>query len=287
MPQVVQEEAEEIVLPKKVTARLLFTVAMFVVQPGFADEARLQRGKQVFELANCFSCHSDLDNDGAPLAGGRELKTPFGVFVTPNITPDVQTGIGGWSEDQFIAALSAGLSPGGEHYYPAFPYSAYRSMTRQDMRDLYAYLMTLEAVRQPNRPHRLKWFVSRKLMGMWNATNHYLNPPLTPAQQLERGRYIVEALGHCGECHTPRNALGMLVRERYLQGNAELDAPDISATGDWREWSRSERREFFREGLYPDGDYVGGHMTDVIDNSAQYWSDDDLDAVIAYLLALK
>jgi mono/diheme cytochrome c family protein len=272
----------------KAPVRLALLIAIFYGQASVADEAQRLRGQMIFELANCYSCHSDVDNDGKPLAGGRELKTSFGVFVTPNITPDVETGIGGWSEQQFIEALSEGLSPAGEHYFPAFPYTAYRSMTRQDMRDLFAYLSSLEPVNQANRPHRLKWFVSKKLMGLWNLINGYLNPPLSTAQQRNRGDYIVNALGHCGECHSPRNSLGMLERSRHLQGNAELDAPNITPSGKngIADWSDDELTEFFRDGLYPDGDYVGGHMTDVIDNSSQKWSDNDLNAVIRYLRSL-
>ncbi len=259
---------------------------LFIASSVYADEASIARGKRLFVLANCYSCHTDSDNEGKPLAGGRELKTPFGVFVTPNITPDAETGIGGWSVQQFIDALSKGLSPSGDHYFPVFPYTAYSAMRRRDMRDLYDYLMTRPAVTQRNPPHRLKWFVSRHLMGVWKRLNRWQNPPRVNA---DRGAYIVNALAHCGECHTPRNALGILDNSRYLKGNEQLEAPDISAANrdGIRQWSDDELKEFFSDGLYPDGDYVGGEMAEVIDQSSQNWSEQDLNAVTGYLRRVK
>ncbi len=258
-------------------------------QPALATQQdTLARGQRIFILANCFSCHTDSENDGQPLAGGRELKTPFGVFVTPNITPDPSSGIGDWTEQQFLLALGEGLSPTGEHYFPSFPYTAYQSMTRRDMRDLYAYLMSRQPVVQDNPPHRLQWFVSRYLLGGWKAVNRWLNPRLTAEQQADRGYYLRAALGHCQECHTPRNMLGMLDRERDLQGNEMLEAPDLTPRNQQgiADWSDDELEEFLRDGLYPDGDYVGGHMADVVEHSTQHWSEQDMAALIASLRAI-
>jgi len=214
------------------------------------------------------------------------LKTPFGVFVTPNITPDPATGIGRWSEQQFIDALKGGVSPNGDHYFPVFPYPSYDAMRRQDMQDLYRYLKSRPAVHQRNPPHRLKWFVSRHLMGAWKALNRWCNPPRVNA---DRGAYIINAQAHCGECHTPRNALGILDNTRYLKGNEQLEAPDITASNlqGISQWSDDELREFFTDSLYPDGDYVGGEMTEVIENSSQYWRTQDLNSVIGALRRLK
>lgn len=265
---------------------LCLAVLLFIFSNATLAGGDSARGEKIFQLANCYSCHTDVDNDGPALAGGRELSTPFGVFVTPNITADDKTGIGRWSEQQFIDALTKGLSPSGDYYFPAFPYTAYQHMTLQDIRDLRAYLYRLPAVTKRTAAHRLKWFVKRPLVGLWQWLNARLNPPVQPQS---RGQYIVQALGHCGECHTPRNRLGILDASRKLQGNEALEAPDLTAhnRSGIVQWSDNELIEFMRDGLYPDGDYVGGEMTEVVENSMTHWSPQDMQAVIGYLRSLK
>ncbi len=244
------------------------------------EDQGLERGRYLFQAANCLSCHTDFDNSGAPLAGGRELKTPFGSFYTPNITPDPETGIGGWSDDDFVRALSEGVSPSGEHYYPSFPWTAYRGMSRDDMLALKRYLFTLPAVKRKNRPHKLKWYLGRPLLGFWKWLNH--GRDTYPGASATRGAYLVNVLGHCQECHSPRNALGILDLDRAFKGNPELEAPDISASG-LEDWSDEELADLFSDGMLPDGDFVSDKMAEVVDYATSKWTEADRRLVIDYL----
>ncbi|HEY5598718.1 MAG TPA: cytochrome c, partial [Kiloniellales bacterium] len=172
------------------------------------------RGAYVFRAAGCYACHTDSKNKGAPLAGGRALVTPFGTFYTPNITPDPATGIGAWPVADLARALREGLAPDGSHFYPAFPYTSYTGMIDQDVGDLRAYLMAQPPVVQANRPHELYLpFRLRALVSVWKwlfFTPGRLAEEPTRDAAWNRGAYLVQALGHCGECHTPRDALGGL-----------------------------------------------------------------------------
>jgi mono/diheme cytochrome c family protein len=253
-----------------------------VVASVSAAEADIEKGRYIFQLANCYACHTDTENDGRPLAGGRALETEFGSFFTPNITADKETGIGNWSDEQFIQALTRGVAPDGRHYYPSFPYLSYRNMTKTDMLALKAYLFSQPAVHQQNKPHQLKWYMSQYSLAVWKFLNERLTGPL--AKDRSRGSYLVDTLGHCNECHTPRNFLGMLQMDKRLQGNRALSAPEIlptkSGIGDW---SDEELTDLFQYGELPDGDYVSDHMAEVVDYSTSKWHNDDLQAVIKYL----
>lgn len=250
------------------------------------DKALIERGRYVFQAANCLSCHTDFDNDGKPLAGGRELKTPFGSFVTPNITPDPETGIGDWSDKDFIRALTEGVSPEGEHYYPSFPWTAYRGMKHDDLIALKRYLDQLEPVRQKNPPHRLKWFVQRWTLGPWKWLNH--DKKDYPGTNPDRGAYLVNVLGHCQECHSPRDAIGRLRLDRSFRGNPDLEAPNIRNSDDGiGDWSDDELNDLFTDGMLPDGDYVSSKMAEVVDYATSNWSEEDRKAVIRYLRSLK
>ena len=248
------------------------------------DRTDIEKGRYLFQAANCYACHTDVDSDGAPLAGGRALESEYGIFYSPNITPDKETGIGIWSEEDFIRAMTQGVSPDGRHYYPSFPYLSYRNMDREDILAIKAYLFSQPAVSQLNRPHELEWYLSRPTLRLWKMLNDLVATPVT--HDGSRGSYLVDVLGHCNECHTPRNMFGMLKMQNRLQGNEELSAPDISASqdgiGDWR---TEELADLFRYGELPDGDYVAGHMGEVVDNSTSKWADKDLEAVIEFLLA--
>jgi mono/diheme cytochrome c family protein len=247
------------------------------------DSAALEKGRYLFDAANCYACHTDVDNDGPPLAGGRALKTEFGTFYSPNITPDKATAIGNWSDEDFIRALTEGVAPDGLHYYPSFPYLSYQSMTTNDILAIKAYLFNQPAVSKKNRSHELNWYLSQFSLRLWKILNEYIATPVT--HEGSRGSYLVDVLGHCNECHTPRNMLGMLKMHNRLQGNEDLSAPDISTSkdgiGDWR---KQELVDLFKYGELPDGDYVADHMGEVVDNSTSKWTDQDLNAVIDYLL---
>jgi mono/diheme cytochrome c family protein len=247
------------------------------------DPAIVEKGRYLFNAANCYSCHTDVDNDGTPLAGGRALETEFGIFYSPNITPDKVSGIGNWRDEDFIRALTRGIAPDGRHYYPSFPYLSYRNMSREDMLAIKAFLNSQPAVSQQNKPHRLKWYLSQFSLRTWKILNELIATPVT--HDGSRGSYLVDVLGHCNECHTPRNIVGMLKMQNRLQGNADLSAPNISASKDGiGKWRKQELADLFEYGELPDGDYVADHMGEVVDNSTSKWADEDLEAVIDYLL---
>lgn len=260
-----------------------------------ADDAR-QQGEYLFRAAGCAHCHTDEKNHGAPLAGGRALPTPFGIFYTSNITPDPNTGIGRWSEADFMRALREGTSPQGEHYYPAFPYASYTFLTDADRRAIWKYLSGRQPVRQANKPHDLPWYLrTRATLRVWKML--FFKPgPLQPrpdqSSSWNRGAYLVKAVAHCGECHTPRNLLGGLKESRYLAGNHDgVDGAIVpNITPDRKTgiggWTQSDLVDYLKTGATPDGDYAGDVMADVIDNSTAPLTDSDRRAIAMYVLSL-
>lgn len=254
------------------------------------------RGAYVFAAAGCYACHTDVKNKGAPLAGGRALATPFGTFYSPNITPDPEHGIGAWSDRDFLRAVRAGLAPDGGHYYPVFPYASYSGMSDRDALDLKAYLFAQPPVAQANRAHEADFpFGFRFLIGLWKAL--FFEPArFAPAPDRDetwnRGAYLVRHLGHCAECHSPRNSLGAVDGERELAGNPAgpdgKKVPNITphrkeGIGGWRE---SDITFFLKTGFLPDGDVAGGAMAEVIEHGTSRLSDADRAAIVAYLRAL-
>ena len=273
---------------------LTLLAAVTVATPVIAQSGDAERGAYMLAAAGCVACHT-VPKDGAFLAGGRELKTDFGSFFTPNITPDPETGIGNWSNEDFIRAMKKGVSPDGGRYYPTFPYTSYKRMTRQDMLDLKAYLDTVPPVRNAVPDHDLAFpFGIRASMMGWQLlffddTPFEADP--TQSDAWNRGAYLVNGPGHCGECHTPRNLLGVVDSGRPLAGNAngpEGDAvpnitPHSSGIGGW---SEDDIVSMLEVGLLPDGDFAGGAMTDVIEESTSKLSEDDRKAIASYLLSL-
>jgi mono/diheme cytochrome c family protein len=258
---------------------------------GLVGEA--DSGELVFWAAGCASCHAAEDATGQArliLSGGQRFASDFGTFVAPNISPDPTHGIGDWTFPQFVTALQEGISPEGEHYYAAFPYPAYRLATRQDLADLWAFWQTLPASDQANQPHELGFpFSIRRTVGVWNLVN--LNDDFVVTADLipeaARGRYLAEALAHCGECHTPRTALGGLDRAAWLTG-----APNPTGSGtippltpDELSWSEAEIAAYLNDGFTPSFDSAGGHMVSVIHNMSQLPAADRF-AIAAYLKAL-
>ncbi len=199
-----------------------------ITPPTVAVTGDAERGAYVLRMGGCVTCHTDSKNGGAFLAGGRALATPFGTFYPPNLTPDPDTGIGGWTTGEFVQALTEGVSPEGYDYYPAFPYTSYANMTVQDLADLKAYLDTVEPVANPVPPHDLDFpFNFRFLLKPWKAMffhAHGIEPDPSRSEAWNRGNYLVNGPGHCGECHTPRNWLGASERSRFLAGTR--DGPD-------------------------------------------------------------
>lgn len=248
------------------------------------------RGARVFYAGGCASCHAAADATGEAklvLAGGQSFPSPFGTFIAPNISPDPQNGIGGWSALDLANAMMRGVSPEGGHYYPVFPYASYVHAELQDIADLHAFLMTLPPVTTPSAPHQVGFpFNIRRLLGGWKALflneSWVIDGDLTDPQK--RGRYLAEGLGHCAECHTPRNALGGLERGRWLVGGpvpgGKGNFPNITPAK--LKWSEAEVIEYLTSGFTPDFDSAGGHMALVVENTAQL-PPEDRAAIAAYL----
>ncbi|WP_192183431.1 c-type cytochrome [Mesorhizobium amorphae] len=265
-----------------------------VAQLGPGDVAR---GKRIFYAGGCTSCHAKPGSQGEArlqLAGGLQLKTPFGIFVPPNISQDAKDGIGAWSEEDLANAMLKGVSPGGEHFYPAFPYASYARMKPSDIADLYAFLKTLPAVAGKAPGHTLGFpFNIRRGIGLWKLL--YLSPqPVialaegTPDKVME-GRYLVEGPGHCGECHTPRDLAGGTKKAEWLAGATAAEGsgivPNITpGEGGIGDWSEADIANYLETGFTPDFDSVGGAMVDVQRNIAQL-TPEDRAAVAAYLKA--
>lgn len=248
------------------------------------------RGETVFWAGGCASCHAAPGATGDArlvLAGGLAFKTGFGTFHAPNISPDPAQGIGSWTAVDLDSAMRHGTSPEGEHFYPAFPYTSYIHATPQDVADLHAFLMALPASPQPNLPQDLGFpFNQRILLGGWKllflSDRWVVDGELTPAQT--RGRYLVEGLGHCSECHTPRNMLGARDRSRWLAGAPNPDGPGRipNITPGKLTWSEADIAEYLLSGFTPDFDVVGGSMVDVVANTSRL-PPEDRAAIAAYL----
>ena len=279
-----------------VLAGAMLAGASPAVEPDPASPEPAARGAYILRAAGCATCHTDVANGGAFLAGGRYLSSPWGAIAVPNITPDPETGIGGWSDEDFVRALRDGKSPTGRTYYPAFPYTAYTGMRREDMLDLKAYLDTVEPVVAANKPHRLRFpFSVRLALHPWRWLFFERGPAAPdPAldERLARGRYLVESLGHCAACHTPRNMLGASKRARHLAGSrygpGGLSVPNITPDAETGigSWSEVDLVFFLRTGFTPAGDDVQGEMREAIDDGLRHLTQEDLEAMAAYLKAL-
>lgn len=248
------------------------------------------RGAAVFAVAGCASCHTapDAAYSLTPvLAGGQRFVSDFGTFLAPNISPDPVAGIGDWTDAQIITAAMRGVTPESAHLFPAFPYDAYAKATPQDMADLVAFWRTLPAADTPSQPHEVAFpFSIRRAVGLWKllfrSDEFVIQGDLNAEER--RGRYLVEALGHCTECHTPRNALGGLQRDQWLAGapnpSGEGRIPNI--TPGVLTWTEREIAEFLKSGFTPDFDTAGGEMAEVVKNTAQL-TDEDREAIAAYV----
>jgi mono/diheme cytochrome c family protein len=248
-----------------------------------------KRGEYLSKAGGCLGCHTEERKDATPYAGGRALKTPFGTFYGPNITPHPQAGIGGWTFANFQRALREGESPDGAHFFPAFPYASFTHIADADLRDLWAYLRSLKPSPQPSKPHELGFpFNLRVALWGWKwlffAPGEF-KPDKSKTAQVNRGAYLAVALGHCGECHTPRNPFGGSKTHRYLAG-AKLgegtSAPNLTPTR-LKKYGDSELKDILSSGLFADGDVMGDTMSEVVRNTTSQLTAADLDALIAYL----
>ena len=250
------------------------------------DPEAIARGAYIYNAGGCGACHQP-EGTNAPV-GGYEIKVkePFpSTFHVPNITPDPETGIAGWTGKDFLLALKHGRKPGGGFYFPAFPYRSYQAMTDQDVLDVGAYLMSLPPVKNEVPPHELPSWQFSWMMAGWNllANNMEGKEPAIPADnaQVQRGAYLARALGHCGECHTPRNGLGIMQRNHEYAGIKDV-APDIDAAGIGH-WTTDDFVGLLQFGITADFEYVGGEMADVVEHTALLTDEDRL-AYAAFFL---
>jgi mono/diheme cytochrome c family protein len=248
----------------------------------------IERGRYLAIAADCAACHTK--SGGKPYAGGVALDTPFGTLIGPNITPDPEAGIGAWTDDEFVAALRNGRGRGGIRLYPAMPYPAYTKMTRDDALAIRAYLQTVEPAPDKIDPNQLPFpFRIRSTMIVWNALNFTpgrLQADPTKSAQWNRGRYLVDALSHCGTCHTPKTIMGADKNSAYLKGGVLQDwfAPNITAD-DRRgigRWSVADLVTYLKTGANPDA-VATGDMSEEIVHSSSNMTDDDLNAIAVYL----
>ena len=256
-------------------------------QPLKSSAEQIARGKYLAVAGDCAACHTAAG--GAPMAGGAPLESPFGVLFGTNITPHPEHGIGRWNADDFYAAMHDGSAPGGRQLYPAMPYTSYRAMPREDVDAVFAYLMQLPAVAQPNREANLK-FPYNVRFGVWFWKLLFLKdelPAATPGQSADwqRGRYMADVLGHCGECHTPRGWLGQMKGGETWKG-AQIGhwlAPDITPQGlASRGWTEPDLAAFMKTGIAPQGSaFAEMHL--VVWLSTQHLNEADIRVMLRYI----
>ncbi|GJM12937.1 MAG: diheme cytochrome c-type [Pseudohongiella sp.] len=271
---------------------VLLSVALILfLPPSVSDSAQLsdsqeaiERGEYLVTAGGCISCHRG-EEDEESFVGGLALETDFGTFYAPNITPDIETGIGNWIAEDFLLALKHGRTPSGSFYYPAFPYRAYAGLTDQDVMDIGSYLMSLEPKSNAVPEAQTPVWLNRWAMAGWNLMADFSEADAEDFtdELIARGAYLARNLGHCSECHTPRNSLGILDANREFAGatlgEEVIEAIDAEAMN---EWTAEEFDLFLLIGLKPDGDFAGGDMNDVIEHNTSRISDEDRSALAAF-----
>jgi mono/diheme cytochrome c family protein len=276
--------------------RILAVMLLLVASAAWgADRDSVARGKYLYDASGCAGCHGGGKDGGAP-SGGLGLDTPFGRFYAPNITPDKAYGIGAWSEAEFHDAVRRGVGPGGEYLFPVFPFTAFTGMTDRDVDDLYAYLTSLKPVPQPDKPHQPKPpFGWRPLLFFWRALFFRSGPvELDPTKDADwnRGNYLVHAVVHCEECHTPRNPLGALEHGRAFSGNVAgpdgQNAPNITPDMETGigSWSLADIETLLKTGMTPESDMVGSGMKSVVRGTSKL-TDADRHAIAVYLKSVR
>ena len=276
-------------------------VFWWVTQPTRIDSNQIvnltgdaDKGARVFYAGGCASCHAAPNAEGDAklvLAGGKSFPSPFGTFFAPNISPG-ENGLAGWNAEDLANAMIHGTSPDGSHYFPAFPYTSYARTDLQDIVDLKAYLDTLPVSDQANQPHDVPFpFNIRRSLGGWKFLFAGRGPVIDVGddEQLALGQYLVEGLGHCGECHTSRNFLGGLRMNRWLAGGPNPDGPgripNITPHETGLTWSNADIEEYLFSGFTPEFDVAGGQMADVVQNTGNL-TPEDRAAMAAYLKAV-
>ena len=249
-------------------------------------DALYKKGEQVFRAGDCAACHSSPQS-GAELAGGLPMVTPMGTLYGTNISPSKEHGIGNWSADDLYRAVAAGMAPGRKNLYPAMPYASYHQITRADVDALWVWLMKQPAVEVPNSPNQMHFpFNIRPAVAMWNVLNRPSAQPFDPAlDEMARGKYLVDVLGHCAECHSPRTKTYAMDRSRHLEGNVIEGAYAPALTPEAlraRGWNKEDLVQFLRTGVSRQGVMTFG-MAPVLDHSTSHMPETDLKAMAAYL----
>lgn len=258
-----------------------------------ATTQAINRGEYLARAGDCVACHTTAN--GKAFAGGRPMPTPFGALFVPNITPDDETGIGKWNADEFYRMMHTGVSRDGTLLYPAMPFASYTKVTRIDSDAIYAYLMSVTPVKQPNRPHELKFpFNNRDLLLGWRTLYFKEGEFVPDAKQSadwNRGAYLVQGLGHCAMCHTAINALGGSSESKAFEGgmipNQNWYAPSLTSNREagLGNWEIKDIADLLQVGMSHRGTTFGP-MAEVVYNSLQYLSDEDVSAMAVYLKAL-
>ncbi|MDK2375779.1 c-type cytochrome [Serratia fonticola] len=262
------------------------------VQQVSSSNEQIARGRYLTQAADCAACHTAAG--GAPLAGGYPLDTPFGTIYGSNLTPSADQGIGRWTKDDFFQALTQGVAPGGRHLYPAMPYTSYKGISREDADAIYAYLMSRPAVDVAIPANDMPFpFNQRMALIGWNLLFRNSDPLPASSQgssaEWQRGRYLSDVLGHCGECHTPRGMLGQMEVNKPMQGGdlGRFIAPDITPQAlAQRGWTPQDLSRFLSTGLAPQGSaFSEMHM--VVDLSTRHLTPEDHRALVTYLMGDK
>ena len=250
-------------------------------------KSNLENGRHIFLASGCNSCHiSEGSENKLLLAGGQKFVTNFGTFFAPNISTSEIHGIGSWNFSDFYYSIKFGQSPSGKHYFPAFPYNSYQHMNDKDIYDLWTYWKTLPSDETPSQVHDLVFpFNVRRNIGIWKILfmkDKYFD------QTIDQSTYLVEALGHCAECHTPRNYLGGLKKSVWMKGgiNPSGKGKIPSIHPEDLKWTKEEIMEYLSSGFTPDYDMVGGKMASVVENISQL-SDLDRELIADYLLRIE
>ncbi|EPJ55480.1 MAG: putative diheme cytochrome c-553 [Osedax symbiont Rs2] len=261
-----------------------------------ATPGDVNRGAYLARASGCIACHTATDAGGKAPAGGAALNTPFGTFYAPNLTSDIEHGIGSWTLQQFATALRQGRSPDGQPYYPAFPYSFYNKLTDRDVADLWAAFQTVPAVAKPAPDHKLSFpFNLRFGLNLWQSLffdqlGFTATDSIDP--QYARGEYLVQSVSHCAACHTARNLFGALKQQQFtgseslLLGEGKIPAitaDHLKQAG----WSQSDLSYALQSGIMPDGDVFGGSMAEVVKEGTGYMQKQDLQAIAYYLFNRK
>ena len=270
---------------------LIFLIYFVTNNLAFSKE----RGQILAHAAGCFGCHTA--NKDIPYSGGYKINTKYGTFISPNITFDEKNGIGKWNLEEFTRALKHGISPKGVPYYPVFPYNWYKELKNNDINDIYNYLRSIpiQSIKQSN--HKLKFpYNFRALLWIRSKIEYifFSNNQFNTNNEIEKqGSYIVKSIVHCGACHSPRTFLSIVKNKNDLSGRPKShkkindEAPNISnnKTKGIGSWDENDIVFFLQTGFKPDGDYVEGHMTGIIEDGTSYLSENELKAVSKYLLS--